>query len=213
MHKKWPQTALNGCDGSLYSSCVTCSKSQRSSRGEEWRPDGEMMEKCEQRRGEQGDGCWWLKDDEETVKRLAHSPLRGGLPLSLVVTSGLPPDLLLCGPGFARWRHILTEEFRNVFWGWTETQTPSFLFYSHSHYTTHAHHRNTCSTTAVQPQIVILWSCTLQWKLTYFQRFLATQPDPMTVSHNMLNGAHKSTVFNLEFGVSNMRKKKKFSTF
>lgn len=76
------------------------------------------------RGGGGGDGWWWLRDDEETMRRLTHSPLRGGLPRShsnLWFTSEAPPP-----PPPPPRRHILTGEFRNVrlrflFWGWTET--------------------------------------------------------------------------------------------
>lgn len=136
-----------------------------------------MMEKCRQRRGMEGDGgdgWWWLRDDEETMRHLAHSPLRGGPLLShfnLWLTSGPP----LLRP---RLHSAVTQfnggiqECTGLFW----TETPGAIkkksqflslpcFTLESHYTTHAHHRNTCSNTTVQPQIGIPWSCTVLWKL------------------------------------------------
>lgn len=176
-------------------------------RGEEWR--ARVMD----------DDDWGMMKRPWDVSLIL---LSGVALLSLVLTSGLPPALLLCGPGFAwRW-HNLTEEFRNVLYffgpGWTETPIaikknsqffsftlPSRCFTLKSHYTTHAHHWNTCSSTTVQPQTGILWTCAVHWKLqqTYFQRFSATRPDPVTIRHNVRSVAHISAVFStLSLGYS-----------
>lgn len=90
-------------------SCKTRPKSRRSFRCEEWRPRGRVMDEDE----------WAMMKRPGVV---ATSPsLRGGLPLALILTSGLPPPPR--GPVLAQRWHVWPEEFRNVqfVFGWTET--------------------------------------------------------------------------------------------
>ncbi len=56
--QKWPQAPVNRCDGSLYSSCVTCSKSQRSCRVSDGGRTAKWWKSASS--GEEAGGGWWM---------------------------------------------------------------------------------------------------------------------------------------------------------
>lgn len=115
MYRKWPQTPLNGRDGGLYSSCVTCSKSQRSSGWEMEagrRNDGKVREEAV---GVMDDDDWGMMKRPWDVSLIL---LSGVAFLSLGVTSGLPPDLLLlCGPRLRSVATYFNEGIQECFLG------------------------------------------------------------------------------------------------
>lgn len=121
------------------------------------------------------DGWRWVSNDEET-RSSRYLSLAQGWPsprshFDLWLTSSssrpCPHSAVTCLTGGI-------QECTVCIWMDRNSQPPTLLFYSHSLYTTHAHHRNTCSTTVVQPQTVIPWL----WELlqTDSQSFLLPTP-------------------------------------